>query len=253
MKIGLVQYSPEWEAKENNKLKVKEMVTSIKEKISLLIFPEMTLTGFTMRSSMFAEELEGNSCNFFKGIARENNCNVIAGLILMKDGKFFNSAIHIDNLGNLISCYYKIHPFSPSGEDKNYSAGIQPVVSQINDIKIGLSVCYDLRFPELFRFYVKEKAELIVAIANWPIDRIEHWSTLLKARAIENQCFVSGVNRTGNDPYHKYNGYSSIYDPMGNKVAEFAEKEKIIIVDIDIDLIPETRNKLPFLKDIKLI
>jgi predicted amidohydrolase len=110
-----------------------------------------------------------------------------------------------------------------------------------------------LRFPELFRSYAKEKVDLIVTIANWPVDRIEHWRTLLKSRAIENQCFVAGVNRVGTDPSHKYNGYSSIYDPMGKNIAEFAEVEKIIIADTDINLVKETRNKLPFLNDMKLI
>jgi len=140
-----------------------------------------------------------------------------------------------------------------SGEDINYTAGDRTVITQIEQFKIGLSVCYDLRFPELFRFYGKEKVDLIVTIANWPIPRIEHWRTLLKARAIENQCYIAGVNRVGKDLSHTYNGYSSVFDPMGNEIISLINKEEIIIANINIELVKETRNKLPFLDDIKLI
>ncbi|RJP70029.1 MAG: carbon-nitrogen family hydrolase [Ignavibacteriales bacterium] len=253
MKIGLVQYNPEWESKETNKLKLLKLISALNEEVSLLIFPEMTLTGFTMQSSLFAEEYEGESFNFFKEIAKENNCDVIAGIIVKSEEKYFNSSVHIDNSGKTVIRYDKIHPFSPSGEDKHYSAGKQAVITEMNDVKTGLSVCYDLRFPELFRFYANEKVDLIVAIANWPVSRIEHWRTLLKARAIENQCYVAGVNRVGTDPSHQYNGYSSIYDPMGKNIAESFNEEKIITAYIDIKLVQETRTKLPFLNDIKLI
>ncbi len=253
MKIGLVQYNPVWESIERNKKKLLGMISSLKEEIPLLVFPEMTLTGFTMQSSLFAEEYEGESFNFFREIAKEKNCDVIAGIIVKSEEKYFNSSVHIDNSGKTIVRYDKIHPFSPSGEDKYYTAGKQGVITEINDVKAGLSVCYDLRFPELFRFYAKEKVDLIVTIANWPVSRIEHWRTLLKARAIENQCFVVGVNRVGTDPLHEYNGYSSIYDPTGKNISESFNEEKIITADIDIKLVQETRTKLPFLNDIKLI
>ncbi|RJP68614.1 MAG: hypothetical protein C4539_08560 [Ignavibacteriales bacterium] len=253
MKIGLVQYNPDWENKESNKKKLQKLFTELPDDVSLLIFPELTLTGFTMRSSLFAEELEGDSINFFKGIAREKNCHIITGLILEIEGKYFNSAIHIDNSGEIIESYNKIHPFSMSGEDKNYTAGNLPAITQVNQFKIGLSICYDLRFPELFRFYGKEKVDLIVTIANWPIPRIEHWRTLIKARAIENQCYIAGVNRVGKDLCHDYNGYSSVYNPMGNEIISLIDKEEIIIANINIEQVRETRNNLPFLNDIKLI
>lgn len=253
MKIGLVQYNPDWENKETNKKKLQKLIAGLSEDVSLLIFPELTLTGFTMRSALFAEELNGDSIHFFKVIAKENNCHIITGLILEIEGKYFNSAIHIDNAGEIIECYNKIHPFSMSGEDINYNAGDRTVITQIEQLKIGLSVCYDLRFPELFRLYSIEKVELIVTIANWPIPRIEHWRTLLKARAIENQCYMAGVNRVGKDLFHDYNGYSSVYDPMGKEIISLIDKEEIIIANINIELVKETRKKLPFLNDIKLI
>lgn len=253
MKIGLVQYNPVWENKEENKKQLEKLIESNNEDISLLIFPEMTLTGFTMQSSLQAEEVSGDSISFFKSIAKRKNCHVVAGSILKEGNNIFNSAIHLNEEGEIQKVYNKIHPFSMSGEDIKYSAGEKPVITKIGDIKTGLSICYDLRFPELFRFYAKQKVDLIIDIANWPSARIEHWRTLLKARAIENQCFVIGVNRTGSDPVSKYNGFSSVYDPTGKEIVTVENKEEMITANLDIQLVQETRNKYPFLNDIKLL
>lgn len=252
MKIVLLQYSPVWENKEANKEKIISLLINIPQS-DLIVFPEMTLTGFTMESSLFAEDLKGETFNFYSSLAKEKNVNILGGLIEKNNNNFFNSLLHISPNGELISVYRKIHPFTFSGEDKNYSGGNERIITTINKIKFGLSICYDLRFPELYRFYGKEKVEVIVDIANWPVARIEHWRTLLKARAIENQCFVIGVNRTGSDPNLKYNGFSSIYDPMGNEIISVTDEEKIIISYIDISLVEKTRTSLPFLNDIKLI
>ena len=123
----------------------------------------------------------------------------------------------------------------------------------MNDWNVGLSICYDLRFPELYRQYGKVKSELIIVIANWPDTRIEHWRALLKARAIENQCYVAGVNRVGKDLKLNYNGYSAVSDPMGNELTTQADIEKILTADISLKIVEETRTKLPFLNDIYLI
>lgn len=252
MKIALLQYSPVWENKEKNKLKINLLIENLSQ-IDLLILPEMTLTGFTMQSTLFAEELNGETFNYYSSLAKEKNINIFGGLIENINNDFYNSLLHISSEGKLISVYRKIHPFSFSGEDKNYSAGEEKVITEINNIKFGLSICYDLRFPELYRYYGKERVDVIVDIANWPVTRIEHWRTLLKARAIENQCFVIGVNRTGTDPNLIYNGFSSIYDPMGNEIISVKDEEKIIISEIDFSLVEKTRTLLPFLNDIKLI
>ena len=128
-----------------------------------------------------------------------------------------------------------------------------PIITNIAGIQIGLSVCYDLRFPELFRFYAKERADLIINIANWPDTRIDHWRTLLKARAIENQFYVAGVNRVGDDQKLHYNGFSSVFDPMGKELVSVKNQEKIITAEIDKDYVKEIRKKLPFLQDMRLI
>lgn len=252
MQIGLVQYSPVWEDKEKNKKKILNLISEV-EKYDLLIFPEMTLTGFTMNPADFAEGLQADSFRFFSELAKDKNCNIFAGIIEKKKDRFFNTLIHIKPDGNLVKLYRKIHPFSFSGEDKNYSAGIRPAMSKIKKWKIGLSICYDLRFPELYRKYAKKRTHLLVNIANWPVNRIEHWKALLRARAIENQCYMIGVNRVGDDPKLHYNGLSSVFDPTGKEIVSVENEEKLITVEIDKNFVNEVREKLPFLEDIKLI
>jgi omega-amidase len=253
MKIGLVQYSPEWENREENILKIEDMLKSSKAKFDMLIFPEMTLTGFTMDSVEFAEEIDGLGTQYFLNLSKRLKTNIFAGII-ERDGKnIFNSLVHFDDYGLLKARYRKIHPYSNAKEDKHYTAGDEIVITSIDKIPIGLSVCYDIRFPELFRLYIKQRTDILINIACWPVPRIEQWNALLKARAIENQCFMIGVNRTGQDQNNTYNGHSSIYDPTGKEIVSLDCEEKIIEAEIDLDIVKSVRTALPFLNDIKLI
>jgi predicted amidohydrolase len=253
MKLGLVQYAPVWENPEESILKIEQLLKSSSSKFDLLIFPEMTLTGFTMKAEKFAEEIDGTGTKYFIHLAERLKTDVFAGIIECDGKNIYNSLTHFDSFGLIKARYRKIHPYSNAQEDKSYSAGEETVVTKIDQVKIGLSVCYDLRFPELYRLYAKERVDILINIANWPIPRIEHWKTLLKARAIENQCFMVGVNRVGDDPANQYNGCSAVYDPMGNEIVMIENSEKIIETDIDLGLVNATRSKLPFLQDIKLI
>ena len=252
MKIALVQYSPTWEDKESNKQKILSMINKV-EGAELFIFPEMTLTGFTMKSKEMSETIQGDSFRFFSSIAKEKSKNILAGIIERRNNHIYNTLIHVKPDGNLLKLYRKIHPFSYSSENEHYNAGTKPAYTKIKNWKIGLTICYDLRFPELYRKYGKKRAHLIVNIANWPDTRIEHWRTLLKARAIENQCYVAGVNRVGKDPKLNYIGFSSVFDPMGKELATVENEEKVILVELDKNYLNEVREKFPFLDDIKLI
>lgn len=252
MKIALVQYSPAWEDKESNRKKILSLIEGV-EGVELFIFPEMTLTGFTMKSKEMSETIQGISFRFFSSIAKEKSANIFTGIIERRDKRVYNTLIHIRPDGNLVKLYRKIHPFSYSGEDEQYNAGTKPAMTKIRRWKIGLTICYDLRFPELFRKYGKKRSHLIVNIANWPDSRIEHWRTLLKARAIENQCYIVGVNRVGNDPKLNYVGFSSVFDPMGKEIVAVENEEKVINVELNKNYVNEVREKFPFLDDIKLI
>ena len=252
MKIALVQYSPAWEDKEINKKKILSLIQDITG-VELFIFPEMTLTGFTMKSEEMSETIQGESFRFFSSIAKDKSANIFAGIIERRNIRIYNTLIHIRPDGNLLKLYRKVHPFSYSAENEHYDAGAKPAMTKIKKWKVGLTICYDLRFPELFRKYGKKRAYLIVNIANWPDTRIEHWRTLLKARAIENQCYVAGINRVGKDPKLNYVGYSSVFDPMGKEIVAVENEEKVIIVELDKNYVNEVREKFPFLDDIKLI
>jgi len=252
MKIGLIQYSPEWENKKENKIKISRLLEN-QNGVSLFILPELTLTGFTMKSGEFCEPGDGESFEYFSLLALNKNAHVLAGIIEKDGSKIYNTMLHINPEGELVNKYRKIHPFTYSTEDKYYSGGEKTVVTQIEEWMTGLSICYDLRFPELYRIYGKARTELIVDIANWPVARIEHWRTLLKARAIENQCYVAGVNRVGSDPKLNYNGYSSLFDPMGDEIICAVDSEEVLIAEIDIETVNSVREKFPFLQDIKLL
>jgi omega-amidase len=253
MKLGLVQFSPEWENPRKSILKIEELLNNSDKDFDLLIFPELTLTGFTMHCERFAEEIDGAGTQLFMHISSVLGTNIFAGIIEQDVNRFYNSLVHFDNNGLIKARYRKIHPFSLGDEDKHYSESDELTVTEINHVDIGLSICYDLRFPELYRLYTKANCQMLVNIANWPTSRIDHWKTLLKARAIENQCFVVGVNRVGDDPYAKYNGCSAVFNPMGENIVMVENEETIISCEIDLGLVEETRTKFPFLKDIKLI
>jgi omega-amidase len=179
--------------------------------------------------------------------------DIMAGIIEKYDSNHYNSLFHFDANGLIKAVYRKIHPFSLAEEDQHFTRGTEIATSNYDNFKIGLSICYDLRFPELYRYYAKERSEIMINIANWPIKRIEHWKHLLRARAIENQCFMVGVNRIGNDPYQTYNGCSAIFNPMGDEITLVENEEKIIYADLDLKEANEIRSKLGFLNDMKMI
>ncbi len=253
MKIGLVQYSPVWEDKEANKEKISTLLKKDDSAVDLLIFPEMTLTGFTMKSDEFAESLQGESFKFFSELAIRKKSHIFSGIIEGGKRRSFNTLIHIKPDGKLLKLYRKVHPFSYSKEDQFFERGKKPARTKVKSWQVGLSICYDLRFPELYRKYGKKRAHLIVNIANWPDTRIDHWKTLLKTRAIENQCYVAGINRVGDDPKLHYNGFSSVYDPMGKEIVSIENEEKLIVAEIDKNYVNEIRKEFPFLDDIRLV
>ncbi len=253
MKVGLVQFSPIWEDKRKNMVIIDNLVKNIDPNTSILIFPEMTLTGFTMNSKGVSEEIDGISIKYFIDLASKMRIDIIAGIVENDKGQYFNSLFHFSAEGLIKAVYRKIHPFTLAQENEYFSSGKEIVTSSYNNHKIGLSICYDLRFPELYRFYSKQKVELLVNIANWPVKRISHWKHLLKARAIENQCFMIGVNRIGNDPYQTYNGSSAIFNPMGEEIILCGNEENIFYADLNFEEVKDVRTKLGFLDDIKLI
>jgi len=253
MKFSLFQFNPIWEDKKGNQQKIIKYIDESDLSTDVLLFPEMTLTGFTMRSKRYSESINGETINFFRTIAQKNNMHIFAGFIEEENEKYYNTLFHINKKGDIENKYQKIHPFSFSGESRHYNAGTNLVITKIDGLQTGLSICYDLRFPELFRQYGKSRVDAIINIANWPVVRIEHWQHLLKSRAIENLCYVVGVNRVGRDKGNEYNGQSSVYGPMGENILKFGKSEDLKTLDIDITKVKKARENFPFLDDIKLL
>lgn len=252
-KVGLVQYSPAWENPSGSIEVIEELLDNYNNDYNLLVFPELTLTGFTFNSKVLAEDIDGISTTYFIKLAKRKKSDIFAGLIERDDNKIYNCLIHIDKNGLIKARYRKIHPFSFAGENEYYNSGNEPIITKIDDIKIGLSICYDLRFPELYRHYAKEKVNILINIANWPTKRIEHWKLLSKARALENLAYFIGVNRVGVDPSNEYCGNSQLIDPLGNNLINYSDKQEIISFDIDLELTQSVRSQFPFLEDIKLL
>jgi omega-amidase len=252
--IGL-QWNLAWEAKEANFARVEAMLALARPKPgALVILPEMFATGFSMNVPKIGEgELgEGETAAFASSLARKYSINVLAGIVTRGDqGRGFNEAVVFEPDGREAVRYRKMHPFTFAGEDNFYEAGPRPVIWHGAGLAVAPFICYDLRFPEAFRMATRAGAELFVVIANWPSTRVEHWRVLLRARAIENQAFVVGVNRSGSDPNVDYPWASLVVNPHGEIVAELDGNEGVLRATIDGETVRKNRRDLPFLKDLR--
>ena len=206
-----------WEDKKANIKKCRNLIKKCsKDSVNLIIFPEMTLTGFSMNSEKIAEPAnDSETIKFFQKLCVENRLCVIFGLVISNRGQYFNSLIAVDYDGVVQASYEKIHLFTYANENQYYTAGKKLVSSKLESLKFGFTICYDLRFPELYSA-LSENCNVVVNIANWPSSRLIHWRILLQARAIENQIFMIGVNRIGIDANNNsYSKSSYIFDPNG--------------------------------------
>lgn len=253
MKIGLAQMDIVFENKHVNMLKVDELLKSAKKNsIDLLIFPEMTLTGFSMNLKDMLEDspLKSPSVAWFSMKAVEYNINIAFGYIEKHGDMGLNNLVILSKKGNPLSKYSKIHPFSYGKESQYYKGGDEFILTRLEDLIIGSTICYDLRFPELYQILSK-KANIILVIANWPEKRNDAWITLLKARAIENQCYIAGVNKVGMFGNTYYSGDSMIIDPVGNVITSLSHDEGVIYTDINIDEVDSLRKRFNVREDRK--
>ena len=217
----------------------------------VLVLPELFSTGFPPdKAAELAPEWGPRTRDLLREIAAEKNVFIIAGCgDSLPDGRFLNSALVYDDQGQIISLYHKINLFKPGGEHSYVKSGVMPVVFHIHDIPASVFICYDLRFPELYR-QVAKGVKIIIQIANWPDKRIAHWKLLLQARAVENQCWVIGVNRVGTDSSGlTYSGDSMVINPFGEIMCHMDGNEGFKITEINPNTTDQIRKKLPFLID----
>ena len=213
----------------------------------LLVLPEMFATGFSMEATRVAGHATETRL-FVRNLAREFGLAVMAGMAEEEGGRFFNACSLVDARGEEILHYRKIHPFSLAGEHEQYDAGAEIVTVTLGGLRLTPFVCYDLRFPELFRLAV-EGTDFFCVIANWPARRRDAWRALLVARAIENQAYVLGVNRVGEANGLEHRGDSMLLDPMGVCLAGLSQQEGLVIGHVDAGVTADARRAFSFVKD----
>ncbi|TGK10956.1 carbon-nitrogen family hydrolase [Leptospira stimsonii] len=259
LNVALVQCDLSWENQDANYEHVRRLIFSTLEKRKeetpdLILLPETFATGFTMRSERIAEPDEGPTEVFLKRIAEETGAYFCAGWIRKNpEGKPFNTVSVVKPDGNIVLRYSKIHPFTFGGEDRHYSSGSEILSYDLNGFRITPFICYDIRFPEIFR-RVAGETDIFTIHANWPIPRIHHWQLILKTRAVENQAYVFGVNRIGIAGYNRsvhHDGHSLAVSPNGEFTDAGEEVETILFYKAEKKTILEYRESFPVLKDRK--
>lgn len=253
MRVALVSLNQAWENKSDNFQACRSFGQSAKAQgVELVIFPEMTLTAYSMNTVDTAEDFETSvTAELFKKLAQELQIAIVFGVVFRDGDKATNNALIVDSAGTIKGRYSKIHPFSFAGEDKVFNGGNEISYARLGQMTIGMTICYDLRFPELYSALGKH-CDLIVNIANWPARRVDHWNTLLKARAIENQIFVAGVNRTGVDGKGlEYTKSSQVINPNGELLVHVFSEEQLDVYDIDQSFISQFRQSFSTTQDRK--
>lgn len=269
-RIGLAQTDILWENVEENKKRAEEFFQKAKENhVELLLFPEMSLTGFSMNVEKTTKDWE-EQVEFFRERSLYYEMTVVFGCAVPvndrqelfsvhgagkereeeTEKKNYENHLFVIENGRIRMDYRKIHPFTYGQEGEYFQGGKQIITMEWEKTTLGAFICYDLRFPEIFQISSEDSA-IIVVIANWPETRIRQWDCLLQARAIENQCFIAGVNRTGKGGGLSYNGHSALYGPTGERMTVLCEEESLLIGDVDVEEVRKLREDFPVKKDRK--
>jgi len=252
LNITSIQSNLYWENKADNLRMFSQKIEQLPIHAELVILPEMFATGFTMNPHPFAETMDGDTVRWMRETASENKIILTGSVIIKEDDKFFNRLIWMLPNGEL-GFYDKRHLFAFAGENEKYSAGHKRLIASVKGWKINLQVCYDLRFPVWARQQTKNgvpEYDVLIYVANWPERRSHAWKPLLCARAIENQCYVIGVNRVGKDGngiYHS--GNSMMINPLGEVLYHMSDDEDIFTLTLLKEDLEKIREKFPFNRD----
>jgi predicted amidohydrolase len=246
--ITLIQPDIVWEDKAANMARYEKMLSGITGPRHVVVLPEMFSTGFSMAPEQLAEPMDGATVQWMAGMAAQHRCILTGSLIIADNGQYYNRMLWVQPDGT-IGYYDKRHLFAYAGEDKHYAAGDTRLIAQVNGWRVNLMVCYDLRFPVWAR-NTGDDYDVAIYVANWPEPRSLAWRTLLQARAIENQCYVVGVNRVGKDAKgNNYLGESSAFDPLGQLLWQHSDTEAVHTVTLEQQTLFDIRTRLPFLAD----
>lgn len=250
LNITLVQSALHWENSEANKTMFAEKISSIQEPTDLILLPEMFTTGFSMNAAVHAETMTSDTISWMQQMAAQKKC-VVCGSVMMKDGNAFYNRLIWMNPDGSTDVYDKRHLFRLAEEQKTYTQGNRKLITTLKGWKIAPLICYDLRFPVWSRRTKTDDYDLLLFVANWPDRRVKAWNTLLPARAVENQCYVAGLNRVGADGNGvHHSGYSAVYDFYGEPVWQ-ADRDEPCIKTIRLSAEPllKYRSQFPFWQD----
>ena len=247
LSISLIQSHLFWEDVAKNLAHFSALIAPIKQ-TDIILLPEMFNTAFCPTSNHLAEPMNGKTVSWIKKIAKQKKCAIAGSLMIQENEKIYNRLIWISKSGE-ISTYDKRHLFSLIKENESLSPGKERLIVEVAGWKICPLICYDLRFPVFSRNNVDY--DILIYLANWPIKRIDAWDTLLKARAIENQCYTIGVNRVGDDGNKiPFNGHSKVFDAFGKELFSAAEnKEEVLQIELSLDDLKLKRRQMNFLQD----
>lgn len=247
LRISLVQAALRWHDAQANRKLFADVLGGLDGPTDLIVLPEMFTTGFTMQAAGQSESMDGASVQWMRSQAERLKAAVCGSLIIEDDGRFFNRFVFVEPGGDL-QCYDKRHLFRLANEQRHYSAGRRRVVFDYRGVRICPQVCYDLRFPVWSRN--RGDYDLLIYVANWPQPRHLAWQTLIRARAIENQCYLAAVNRVGTDGNDlPYRGGSAVVDFLGQDLVDLDDEPASATVEIDLDRLRTFRERYPFHQD----
>jgi omega-amidase len=251
LNVTIIQSDLHWEDKKANLSMFEKKIDAI-EGAEIVILPEMFSTGFSMQPEKLAENMEGETIGWMKRMAAKKNIILTGSVIIEDEGHYYNRLVWMLPDGQC-GIYDKRHRFAYAEEDQHYTAGDKRLIASVKGWRVNLLVCYDLRFPVWARQQPSgsdHEYDLLVYVANWPGRRQLAWESLLRARAIENQCYVVGVNRVGEDGKNiLYTGGSMIIDPLGEILYQKKDEEDIFSYSLDKKHLDSVREKFPFWKD----
>lgn len=245
LKLGIIQSATSWHDKQKNYQNIASQIAE--SDVDLIVLPEMFATGFTNEVDKCAETMDGQTVSWMLETAKNSNTALMGSVIIKEfdqdqSAKYFNRMIFVTP-GGQVQTYDKRHLFRMGGEDKIFTGGSERKVFELNGVRIMPQICYDLRFPVWSRN--NKEYDLLIYVACWPKPRAKAWQALLRARAIENQCFVVGVNMVGNDPYNEYSGNSAIIDFLGNTMCEVEDRQAMLTAEIDLESLNKFKEKFP--------
>jgi omega-amidase len=218
---------------------------------AMICFPEQFATGWDPESHENVQDVNGHIVSSLRELARKNQISILGSFRKRGDPLPKNTAIVISHDGHVLAAYSKIHLFSPGKEHTGFEPGNDLGIFPLGPMICGIAICYDLRFPELFRLYAQKGAQVVFVPAAWPTQRIKHWELFITARAAENQMYVVGVNTTGITPVDSYSGNSMTADPHGAIISRANDAEQLIFTDLDPSIVVTTRRQFPVEKDRK--